>query len=289
MHKSDAQRVLGISPDTAATPEHIRRQYRILALQFHPDKCKSPDATEQFQRIQEAYQTLVHAEEDRGMETAYDDLMDRFLASMNPEHAVFVKKILRVLSNPTTMYYLKQINRETLTKLAEFMSLYKDAFHLDEDFLSRFPARGDTADPEQTYILNPLIENLMCESVYCLRIDGHTFVVPLWNHEMTYEHPLTGREFAVACYPVLPENMEIDELNILSVRVSADVADVWDRGAIYVAVGKTTVDVPTSGLRLTSEPQLVEVADVGVFRINPANPFDVDRRQPIRFYVSLRV
>jgi DnaJ family protein B protein 9 len=37
----------------------MKRQYKLKALRFHPDKNKSPDASAKFQEIHEAYQTLL--------------------------------------------------------------------------------------------------------------------------------------------------------------------------------------------------------------------------------------
>lgn len=48
--------MLGIS--AKATDEEIKRAYRRLALQWHPDRCKEPDAKEQFIKIQSAYEIL---------------------------------------------------------------------------------------------------------------------------------------------------------------------------------------------------------------------------------------
>lgn len=48
--------ILGLDRD--ATYEAIRRAYRRLALQFHPDRNDAPDAEERFREIIEAYQVL---------------------------------------------------------------------------------------------------------------------------------------------------------------------------------------------------------------------------------------
>lgn len=41
-----------------ATPDEIKSAWRRMARQWHPDVCKEPDATQQFRRIQEAYEAL---------------------------------------------------------------------------------------------------------------------------------------------------------------------------------------------------------------------------------------
>lgn len=48
--------ILGLSSKT--TQEEIKKAYRRLARQWHPDVCKEPDATEQFKKLQNAYEIL---------------------------------------------------------------------------------------------------------------------------------------------------------------------------------------------------------------------------------------
>lgn len=56
MAKRDYYEVLGVSRND--TEEDIRKAFRQKALQYHPDRNKSPDAEEQFKEINEAYQVL---------------------------------------------------------------------------------------------------------------------------------------------------------------------------------------------------------------------------------------
>jgi len=56
MEKRDYYEVLGVSKD--ASKEDIKDAYRKLALQYHPDRNRSPDAEEKFKEISEAYAVL---------------------------------------------------------------------------------------------------------------------------------------------------------------------------------------------------------------------------------------
>ncbi|HSD05477.1 MAG TPA: molecular chaperone DnaJ [Nitrosopumilaceae archaeon] len=58
--KRDYYEVLGLQKN--ASEAEIKSQYRKLALKFHPDRNKSPDATEHFKEISEAYAILSDGE-----------------------------------------------------------------------------------------------------------------------------------------------------------------------------------------------------------------------------------
>jgi DnaJ-class molecular chaperone len=52
--------VLGVNEKS--TKDEIKKQFRSLSMKWHPDKNKSPDAVNQFQKINEAYETLGNDE-----------------------------------------------------------------------------------------------------------------------------------------------------------------------------------------------------------------------------------
>lgn len=59
--------ILGV--DKQASPEDIKKQYRKLAQEYHPDRNQDPSAKEKFQQINTAYQTLKDPEK----RAAYDN------------------------------------------------------------------------------------------------------------------------------------------------------------------------------------------------------------------------
>lgn len=56
----EAYRILGLT--SAASPEEVKRAYRKLVMQWHPDRNTSPEAEEQFKRIKAAYEVITDPE-----------------------------------------------------------------------------------------------------------------------------------------------------------------------------------------------------------------------------------
>jgi molecular chaperone DnaJ len=54
--KRDYYEILGISKQ--ATQDEVKRSFRRLAMQYHPDRNKAPDAEQKFKEINEAYEVL---------------------------------------------------------------------------------------------------------------------------------------------------------------------------------------------------------------------------------------
>lgn len=66
MAEKDFYQILGVSKSASA--DEIKKAYRKLALQYHPDRNKSKDATEKFKEVTKAYEVLSDSQKKQ----AYD-------------------------------------------------------------------------------------------------------------------------------------------------------------------------------------------------------------------------
>jgi molecular chaperone DnaJ len=114
--KRDYYEVLGISK--SASKDEIKDAYRKLAMEYHPDRNKSPDAEEKFKEISEAYAVLSDDEKRR----QYDML----------GHAGFDQRY----------------TREDIFRGTDFESIFRDlGFGFDfGDIFSFFFGRGDVEE-----------------------------------------------------------------------------------------------------------------------------------------------
>src|SRR3972149_332325 len=64
--KADYYDVLGVP--RSASADDVKRAFRKLAMQYHPDRNREPEAEDRFKEINEAYEVLSDSER----RTAYD-------------------------------------------------------------------------------------------------------------------------------------------------------------------------------------------------------------------------
>jgi molecular chaperone DnaJ len=120
--KKDYYEVLGVGK--AASKDKIKDAYRKMALQYHPDRNKSPGAEERFKEISEAYAVLS----DDAKRREYDSL----------GHAGFDQRH----------------TREDIFREADFESVFKDMGFNFGDVFGRFFSRGDVERRDLAYEVN---------------------------------------------------------------------------------------------------------------------------------------
>jgi hypothetical protein len=315
MNSQQAYKVLELEP--GAPYETIRRQYKMLALKYHPDKNKADDAADKYREIKEAHDVLCISKADPravdgwfskygldktalGSSTYARAASDFFEMIYNDEQfqrRIFHPLLMRVVSSceEKALAMFRKMEKTKARKLYDILILYQDTLHLSADTLAKIhqiieastseatlsEATLSEATVEDIIVLNPDINDLLNQSVYKLkRGDSETLFVPLWHRELEYDGVF------VDCVPTLPDNIWLDELNNIHVKCGFKVGDLWDKDVVDIQVGTRIYNLDVGLLRLVSK-QTVRVGGQGIPVPNEADIFNVSQLSSVYAHVEI--
>ena len=245
MNKKQAYKYLDLDiNDTNITLDDIKRQYRLKALTYHPDKNSNPDATTKFQEINEAYEYILKLDGHinyTDSDITNDDLYHSRAGSYKSIFMLFMKKILENETKQTVFYsiinriinscenkaieLLKQLDKPVLIKTHKLLEKYKTAFHITEIMIDKVAMLiKNKNENDECIILNPTLGDLYENNLYKLIINNETYIIPLWHHELVYEKG--ENDLYVNCIPDLPSNIDIDENNNILIYVEYNIHDI---------------------------------------------------------------
>jgi len=306
----DARDLLFLDPEY--TRDDLVRQYRLESLKHHPDKNNNtPESTARFQRINEAYCTLLRGGADDAATDATDATASATLdktygtiflffvrAKFGNSGAASYSSIEDALLNIVANNYTKLIanlNKQTAVQIYEFLQEYADILYLRPDNLERIRAIvADKMKSDNVVILNPSLKDLLEKKIYRLEYEGQTFMVPLWHNEIYY--PLNAsddRELIVRCnIHDLPEHIHVDDHNNITINIRTSIQRAFDAGGITVSVVPETFEftIPASAL-VVAKTQCVAGGFSGgiggIPRINTRNVYDASILARVDVYIEL--
>ena len=194
MNYEQAYKILEIditNKDDEINIDIIKKQYRLLALQYHPDKNNPPDATEKFQKIQEAYQYLLEyydydLQEDSEIELDSDDdnslwnmenikgtymwhlysfISDSFQGDKNRVFYKIIEKTL-TLCEDNALEMLRKLDKHILIKTKEFIKKYSKVLHISESFIQKIEEIIlERTSKDEHIILNPTLDDLFSNNL----------------------------------------------------------------------------------------------------------------------------
>jgi hypothetical protein len=137
------------------------------------------------------------------------------------------------------------------------------------------------------------------DQVYRVTLDGHTFYIPLWHHELVYDRPRTGDdggggaaeddpgELTVQCAPAIPDNMIIDANNNLHVHIQTDCDSLWLTQDLEIPIcSNKTLRVDRTTL-FFKEHQIVTLKGQGIARIDDRDIYDVSKRADVIVHIRI--
>lgn len=281
----------------------IKKQYRMLALKFHPDKNKDTNACEKFQEINEAYQFFDkknpiykmddsnESYEDVQKTSNYHSTLFFFLNNIftynTDNRALFeiIRKLVTICEEKS-LHLLVNINKSLVIKVYEMMQKYRDVLHFSDVFIEKVAeiVNNNDVETDEHIILHPFLDDLFNNSVYKLVLNNDHYFVPLWHHELVYDY--SDRELIVSCIPILPENVTIDEKNNIHVILRFSIMYLWGETDIVFYLGNQKFSFPKKQLYL-QEKQTYILENQGISSINAIDIYDINKKSDI--YVKVEI
>jgi len=280
--------------DEKITINQIKRHYHTKALIYHPDKNKTPEAVSKFQEINTAYQHIlrirefsIHTEDN----SSYKNILLLFLNKIlenETSNTIFYNIINRItaLCEEKAVILLEKLDKPTLIKTKTIMMKYMDELHITENLISKIDEiMKDKNEKDECIILNPSLHDLYERNLYKLTHEDKIYIIPLWHHELIYDLD-NNKDLYINCYPILPENIEIDEKNNVHVNVVYNINDIWGKEYIYVMCNEIEYPIQVNTLKMTQEQSVIFVKK-GITKINTKDIYNISGRTDLFINIKL--
>jgi DnaJ-class molecular chaperone len=301
---------LGIDKNKKITREYLKKAYRMNALKYHPDKNSSQDASVKFQQIHESYEYLMKSLEynifggnnDGNADNDDNDDNDNEKTGYSGILFSFLKNIMKNDGNTDGLYYIiidkisnmcekkgleliEKIDKNKLIKIYDIIKKYGEFLHFSNDFIEKIQqVLNDKIKNDECIILNPSINDLLANNLYKLRVNDFTYIVPLWHHELVYDN--SGNDIYVKCFPMLPDNVSIDEHNNIHIECKYDIKEILNKEYIEVNIGNHFFDFYTKELFVKPKQTLVCKGE-GISKINTKDIYDISKKSDVYLHIEL--
>jgi hypothetical protein len=140
-----ALEILELNSLSCLTSESLNKQYRKLALKYHPDKNgNTEESNEKFKEVNEAYQYLkreinCNDEEESQSSSLYIDILKNFMKTVleGKYDELLVTIVTNIMSTgkKLSIQLFDNLDKAALLSIYTFLSNYRNTLHLSSEIL----------------------------------------------------------------------------------------------------------------------------------------------------------
>lgn len=290
MNFEDALQILDIDPafkDKNEFNDIIKKKYRLKALILHPDKNKSHNACEEFQKVNEAYHYLMNNKPSQDF--SFYDLLFEFLKYTfdikNDKVCHWLTKfIIDHIENiyDSSLYPIfnnSENNNEKFRHLYDFLRKYKinNIYKSFKEYINKH---------KKEVILKPKISDIFEDNVFKLSWEDKEYIIPLWHNELVYDNE--SYDLVISIIPEMDSNVSIDENNNIIIKLNEKITNIWDNDEIIFYIGSREFSFSKSLVKLLKK-QYISLFNQGISKINTNNIYDVSKKSNIIILLELEI
>ena len=289
---------------TTISQAYIKKQYRKMALKYHPDKNgNTEESNERFKKINEAYNYLKdiyveEVDEDIGesanfQSSLYTDILKQFIrTTFEGKYTEVLSKIVSKIigaGKKISTDLFNELDKDTALNIYSFLSMNRSTLHLNQEILDLIrEIVVKKYDNVEIYKLNPSINDLINNNLYKLHIGDELFLVPLWHNESYFETS-SNSEIMVICEPELDKNITIDDDNNICIDIIINANDIptliINNALIPIQIGNKELSIPIEYLYI-KKTQIYKIKGQGISKVK-RNIYDVSEKTDVIVHITI--
>jgi hypothetical protein len=289
--------ILNISPENLNN-NSIRKAYIKAALHSHPDKNRDKTSTQQFVKINTAYEhlknTVSNKKETQNLSNvSVDTFFNMFLKIIETATGIHVGNEfpydllndIKLQLKDLIINEFKKINNNDALDVYKYVVKFKDILGVDEYTITEIDnLLREKLENVDNIILRPELSQLFEPVLFPITYNNECYFVPLWHEEVEFD--VNDKFLIVKIIPNLPDNIIIDCDGSINVNIQADCCQLLEEGYIDVNICNKKLTINCKDITF-QKMQTIIIKKEGIVILNHNNVLDGSKRGHVIVHLEI--